>query len=551
MPAAISSHKDTNLDRFDQLLDQSLTLFLESDHNPAQAAKAKETLLLAKQQLRLALAVEDRSPEYNLIKARCLTRLMDAMGSMGQVTEARLLLNDLARTPASPEIKVEETRAILNLVTDYAAQGDCLEAQNLYNSAGRTARDDRLILERGRAVIALAAAQARLGRHQTAIQIHRSLDFPAELYSETHLFHLFYTASFFKGLTKDSPPEILKEADRLFQNLEKDPTPFTPDEKELLQQVRLQRIIYLSRCGRQNQARTVFESGWIQRDGPQSDVLLAQSLLALIQTHLDKNQLKEALELYRPPAQPSEETQPWLVKAGAAVISLALKKNQLKKAWAVWSQLSAWPALGADLPARGWAAVSLIRYLAQKSLLPQALEVFQALIRTAAEANPAAGGLDRETVPAPGTAQLLVAAGWAAAGCLTGFLKSGLLLKALDFYQELDRLGQSRQALESRALSGCLLTVYLAFYGNNYTQALEVYRTIPRGGISEASAWLRRQASKALLTVSQIHSSPPAASQKMLRSVRRFWKSRILSWLKKQLEEFEKAQGTASLPQAW
>jgi hypothetical protein len=546
MTASAKKTPAQQMELFDQLLDQSLEMSLD------QSADASLNVLTkAMNVFRQFFQVDERSTDSQILKARCLGRLIDAFGTLGQVSQARIMLIELARLPMLPEVKLEATRAALTLATDYAAVGDLMEAKSLFNSVGRAGQDPLVALEKGRAILSLAAGQAKKVSLEVARATFQTLDLTPELTEPLQPFLLNYVTAWISALGPRASKKELTEAQELVEKLATGPTPENPDTRFLQFRARLALAEKLAENCRLNLARALFES-----DSPNDEItsaLKARTGAFLVSRHLELGQISQGVELYEKMTDlgDSPDVLQSQVKAASSLLDYYLETTQEEKALKLYQEIGLWPRPELVAPARAWFALGLIKRFSQKNRLPEALKIYHELANHLGSPQfPLESDPKKESAPA--TNQLLVALGSLAVHYLQGALDNNRLDEARTFYRNMSSLGSSRVAQEAQAMAASLLIANHAAK-ERMDEAISVFRTIPQAGLSEAIHEARRLASNILthcyaLIISGPRKEKPPRHNRRLAAT---WKGTILAWLDEQLKDFKKAQGTSSLPSLW
>ncbi|MDR1085823.1 MAG: hypothetical protein LBP22_13465 [Deltaproteobacteria bacterium] len=549
MTASANSRPVNPLESFDQHLEQALNCFM---------AKTADSLVQAQSSLREAVRlfrkiflVQDNSGEQNLIKARCLVRLMDVSGSLGQISDARQLLPELTGLTMSAQIKSEAARAVLNLATDYAAAGDVLEAQSLYDSVGRAGLNPGLAFEKNLAALSLAAAQVSAGNPIKALSLIKSLNPVPEPSQELRLPYLVYAASFLRALNRASSNEERLEGERIYRSVNKNLPPIGVYEQRLTRLIRLYKAQLETKCGNLHLAQAILDSDWSAESDENILAATSETLACMVAGHLRNSHPIEAKAAYDKLLSlgDSPEILTFQAKGTSAYIEHYLNSQKLGQALDLFREMAHWPNPASSVPLRAWTAQPIISYMAEKGFFTQAAEVFRELAGCLGRPELAGSGGSPEP---PEASQLIVALGFSAVQFLHYALAADQMDIARNFFNNLSALGDLRAAQEVRAMAASLLVA--AYTAKDLlNEAISVFRTIPKTGPSEGIQTARVLASDILthryaMIFSEDHKPNHEKPPSPLAGT---WKSLILRWLGEQLKDFKKAQGQNNLPSLW
>ncbi|MDR2142167.1 MAG: hypothetical protein LBR11_10345 [Deltaproteobacteria bacterium] len=551
MTAIAKSSPVEMMEKFDQLLDQSLTIYLNEDQDPQLALK---TLEQAKIQYKIMFQIDDLSADSVVMRARCLSRLMDAYGTMGQTSQARQMLKELSSLPFLTEVRLEATRGTLNLVTDYALAGDLMEAQSMNYSTGRAGQDEGVALERGRAILSMAALQAKNGNLEAARGWRARLGAAPKMAEELRPFIFYYAAAFIKAVAAKPTKATLAEATAMYEAIFTQPQsdqaePLDPDELFLMFKVRLNLVATLAEAGSLSQAIDIFDADWTEAD-ERISTLRAETAVTLIKKYLGKKNIAAARAMYDRLIGLGESEEIIILQAQAAttLIEFFLQIGIEPAALKLYEELALWPNPQVAVPARAWAALPLIQFYATTGRLTEAHKIILELLNHLGQPDFPLEQLNSESP----VAQLIVALGTLAVHYLQGVMARNNFTEAKLFYHSLKTLGSSRLAQEARAMAASLMVA-------NYTmkdkigEAIEIFRSIPQSGVSEAIREAKILSSDILthsyaMMIADDHKHRKIKTNSRLAAT---WKGLILRWLGEILKDFKKAQGANNMPSLW
>ncbi|MDR1608886.1 MAG: hypothetical protein LBT38_10840 [Deltaproteobacteria bacterium] len=537
------------MEDFDDRLDQALRLASLEPLPVTSSDECYQYLLQAHNVYKKFFQVEDRSNDNLILQARCLVRLIDAYGTFGQISLARQLLAEMAKLPMLPEIKLETGRAALNLAADYASLGDILEAKSLLNSVGRASHDEALALERARVILIIAAKQARNVSAEVAKATYATLKLTEELVIELKPFILNYVIALIDSFKAPVKKSELLELEKMVNILTTDSPSTDPDENFLRFQARLSLSEKMGEIRRLKLALTLFQAE--PSDDLQTLTIKSRAAAALVVQLAEARQLFEAYELYERTSSLGDDPEILLnrIKAAKALIEAYFPNNLHNLAYKTYNDIISWPHAAIVVPARAWLAIPFVESLAPTERWPEALKMYK-------EVASHLGSQDfpLEQHPSKGlknsTAQLIVALSWLAVHYLQGLFDQNKLELIPSFYKGLESLGSSRTAIEGRAMAASLLIANHAV-SNRADEALRIFQTLPPAGSSEAIKAVRQLSSKILYkSLSKKKKNKTYKKHKRSSNEAARWKSIIAVWLDEQLKDFKKAQGS-HLPTKW